>query len=152
MLSKHQKLFTHAGLPIKYVMSMLSFPFCFLSLLFWQFRVWHIGFGEIALTMLHGRRASAIYVNIFSGEATTQLPTAIHMARGGVCLSCAPLFSFQFDLHSKMIMIVIASPSFWNNSTMWSFYDTSLVPLQLNIRPLSLKKVLDSFNGISISK
>ncbi|XP_034685739.1 DNA repair protein RAD5B-like [Vitis riparia] len=29
-------------------------------------------------------RASAIYVNIFSGEATTQLPTAIHMARGGI--------------------------------------------------------------------
>ncbi|RVW58001.1 DNA repair protein RAD5B [Vitis vinifera] len=51
------KTLHHAGLPIKYVMT---------------------------LTMLHGRRASAIYVNIFSGEATTQLPTAIHMARGGI--------------------------------------------------------------------
>ncbi|XP_071940584.1 DNA repair protein RAD5B-like isoform X2 [Coffea arabica] len=29
-------------------------------------------------------RASAIYVNIFSGEATTQLPTATQMARGGI--------------------------------------------------------------------
>uniref|UniRef100_A0A5B7BJ23 SWI/SNF-related matrix-associated actin-dependent regulator of chromatin subfamily A member 3-like 3 n=1 Tax=Davidia involucrata TaxID=16924 RepID=A0A5B7BJ23_DAVIN len=29
-------------------------------------------------------RASAIYVNIFSGEATTQFPTATQMARGGI--------------------------------------------------------------------
>lgn len=30
------------------------------------------------------RRASSIYLNIFSGEATTQFPTATQMARGGV--------------------------------------------------------------------
>ncbi|XP_038719249.1 DNA repair protein RAD5B-like isoform X1 [Tripterygium wilfordii] len=30
------------------------------------------------------RRASSIYVNIFSGEATTQFPTATQMARGGI--------------------------------------------------------------------
>ncbi|CAL5337466.1 unnamed protein product [Camellia sinensis] len=29
-------------------------------------------------------RATAIYVNIFSGEATTQFPTAMEMARGGI--------------------------------------------------------------------
>ncbi|XP_059650897.1 DNA repair protein RAD5B [Cornus florida] len=29
-------------------------------------------------------RASAIYVNVFSGEATTQFPTATQMARGGI--------------------------------------------------------------------
>ena len=31
------------------------------------------------------RRAPSIYVNIFSGEATIQFPTATQMARGGVC-------------------------------------------------------------------
>ncbi|GAV82378.1 SNF2_N domain-containing protein/Helicase_C domain-containing protein/HIRAN domain-containing protein/zf-C3HC4_2 domain-containing protein [Cephalotus follicularis] len=30
------------------------------------------------------KRASSIYVNIFSGEATTKLPTATQMARGGI--------------------------------------------------------------------
>lgn len=32
------------------------------------------------------RRASSIYVNIFSGESTTKLPTATQMARGGVSI------------------------------------------------------------------
>ncbi|XP_072986407.1 DNA repair protein RAD5B-like [Typha latifolia] len=30
------------------------------------------------------RRASAVYVNVFSGEATTEFPTATQMARGGI--------------------------------------------------------------------
>ncbi|KAK2972984.1 hypothetical protein RJ640_022041 [Escallonia rubra] len=33
---------------------------------------------------LYNRRASAIYVNNFSGEATTQFPAATQMARGGI--------------------------------------------------------------------
>ena len=83
--------------------------------------------------MLHGRRASAIYVNTFSGEATTQLPTALQMARGGVCLNSDPLL-FQFDFHSEMSMTVIVSSSLWDNSTIQSFYNTRLYHTPIKYR------------------
>lgn len=41
------------------------------------------------------RRAPSIYINIFSGEATIQFPTATQMARGGVC------FLITLKLHSS---------------------------------------------------
>ncbi|KAI8026228.1 DNA repair protein RAD5B [Camellia lanceoleosa] len=47
-----------------------------------------MGYRSISLThslsLLIFLRATAIYVNIFSGEATTQFPTAMEMARGGI--------------------------------------------------------------------
>jgi len=39
------------------------------------------------------RRASTIYVNIFSGEATTEFPSATQMARGGVSIHKPHSFS-----------------------------------------------------------
>ena len=44
-----------------------------------------ISSNNIDLYVIILRRAPSIYVNIFSGEATIQFPTATQMARGGVC-------------------------------------------------------------------
>lgn len=90
--------------------------------------------------MRHDRRASAIYVNTFSGEATTQLPTEIQMARGGVYLCSVPLFLFQFDFHSEMSMSVIDSPSLWDNST------KPICTVQLNMDIFRFEEVTRQFS------
>lgn len=101
-----------------------GYCFLFLSLLFFIFNfnffslfLWRFG-ERLLIKYALGRRAPAIYVNMFSGEASTELQTAIHMARGGVCLSSASLY-FYFILTSGMIMIVITSLSYWDDNTMW---------------------------------
>lgn len=35
------------------------------------------------------RRDRVIYLNAFSGDATTEFPSTLQMARGGVCLKLA---------------------------------------------------------------
>ncbi|PRQ36424.1 putative calcium/calmodulin-dependent protein kinase chromatin remodeling SNF2 family [Rosa chinensis] len=51
-------------------------------------------------------RASSIYVNIFSGEATTQFPTIIQMARGGIIADAMGLGKTVMT-----IALIIARPS-----------------------------------------
>ncbi|PRQ36431.1 putative DNA helicase chromatin remodeling SNF2 family [Rosa chinensis] len=63
------------------------------------------------LNILLVRRASFIYVNMFSGEATTHLPTATQTPRGGVHLFITLLFLIPFSLLSCIVSLPYCS--FW---------------------------------------
>lgn len=57
--------------------------------------------------MKFGRAASSIYVNVCSGEATTQFPDAQQMARGGVSFS---LWYLELvELHLQMSKVAAVS-------------------------------------------
>lgn len=42
---------------------------------------------------IHFRRELVVYLNAFSGDATTEFPSTLEMARGGVCC-CHASFTF----------------------------------------------------------
>lgn len=89
MSSKLRGLFIHVGQLTVFVTSTKENSFCFIghaiiivdSFIAKWFFVCCMQFIDIHVLP---RRAPAIYVNIFSGEATTQFPSATQMARGGV--------------------------------------------------------------------
>jgi hypothetical protein len=45
--------------------------------------------SNVVVVLVLFRRELVVYLNAFSGEATTEFPSTLEMARGGVCfLSC----------------------------------------------------------------
>lgn len=46
-----------------------------------------------------------VYLNAFSGDATTEFPSALQMARGGVCgLSDSRLYFMNSSVYNNMIL------------------------------------------------
>lgn len=81
MLIKQLKLSILAGRLIESVTSMYYLTYLQQTVICSSLFIYNnVDFYVIIL-----RRAPSIYVNIFSGEATIQFPTATQMARGGVC-------------------------------------------------------------------
>lgn len=46
-------------------------------------------YSRIQYTKIHFRRELVVYLNAFSGDATTEFPSTLEMARGGVCCRSA---------------------------------------------------------------
>lgn len=53
------------------------------------------------------RRDHVIYLNAFSGDATTEFPSTLQMARGGVCLKLAQtLIKYFFELYFYVLIVL----------------------------------------------
>lgn len=51
------------------------------------------------------RRQLVVYLNAFSGDATTEFPSTLQMARGGVCgLSDSRLYFMNSSVYNDMIL------------------------------------------------
>lgn len=71
---EQQPLCIHVGMLIAWKTSMWMLTYMFLPFIF-----------TFCTLNIHFRRELVIYLNSFSGDATTEFPSTLEMARGGVC-------------------------------------------------------------------